>query len=714
MDNVNFDTNRHKRTLSKKDEAMAVLHKFDQQSIPLDSRTYVKVLQMCCKANDLEAGKQVHDHIIQNGVEPNIYVVNNLMKMYVDCGTVVDARQVFDKLVKKDVFTWTIMIGGYVQNNDGAESMEVFRKMLQEGVEPDRITYMSILNACCSPVALEWGKEFHAQALKAGLECDVRVGTALVKMYAKCGSTKDARKVFDKLVKRDVVSWTVMIGAYAESGHVEEAFELFLQMQQEGLKPDAITYLSILNACSSPGALKWVKEVHGQAIKAGLDSDVRVGTSLVKMYAKCGSIQDARKMFEKMVRRSVISWTVMIGAYAESGHGDEAFETFLRMQQEGLKPDAITYLSLLNPCASPGALEWVKEVHTQAIKGGLESDVRVGNAFVNMYAKCGSIKDARQLFDKMVKRDVISWNVMIVGLAQHGCCQDALQCFEQMRRAGIRPDEVTFVGVLSACTHSGLVDECRRHFSSLSEEYGIVPTIEHYGCMVDLLGRAGHLDEAENVIKNMPLEAGVEIWGALLGACRNHCNIKLAEHAAEQCIKLEPENAGVYVLLSNVYAAAGMWDSVMLVRNLMKERGVVKEPGRSWIRVDRKVHSFVAEDRSHPEAEKIYSELKRLTSKMKRAGYVPDIQFVMQDMDEQQKEEAEALCSHSEKLAIAYGLISTPPGTPIRIFKNLRVCSDCHTATKFISKVVGREIVARDANRFHHFKDGVCSCGDYW
>ena len=493
---------------------------------------------------------------------------------------------------------------------------------------------------------------------------------------------------------------------------MRRAFATFLLMRHEGLEPDAITYLSILNPCASPGALEWVKEVHAQAHKAGLESDVRVGNAFVSMYANCGSIKDARQAFDRMVTRDVVSWSGMIGAYAECGHGEEAFETFLQMQQEGFAPNAITYLSILNPRASRGALEWVKEVHGQALKAGLDSDVSLGNAFVNMYAKCGSIEDARQVFDKMDKRDVISWNVMIGGLAQHGSGQDALEIFEQMKRERVKPNDVTFVGVLTACSHGGLVDECRRHFCSLSQDYGIVPTVEHYGCLVDLLGRAGHFDEAVTVIKGMPFVANAQIWGALLSACKIHGNVTLAEQAAEHCLKLDPEQAGVYVLLSNIYAGAGLWDQVARVRNTMKERGVRKEPGRSWIRIDKKVHSFVVEDRSHPQADEIYAELKRLTKEMKSAGYVPDTQCVMHDVDEQQK--AETLCKHSEKLAIAYGLISTPPGTSIRIFKNLRVCSDCHTATKFISKVTGREIVARDANRFHHFKDGLCSCGDYW
>ena len=503
-----------------------------------------------------------------------------------------------------------------------------------------------------------------------------------------------------------------MIGGLAQHGFVHEAFSLFLEMERQGFVPDAVTYVSILSACPSTGALEWVKEVHSHALRAGLESDVRVGSGLVHMYAKSGSIDDARRVFDRIVERNVITWNVMIGGLARQGFGHEAFSLFLEMERGGFVPDSITYVSILSACASAGALEWVREVHSQAMRAGLESDLHVGTALVNMYARSGSIDEARLVFDRIVERDVITWNVMIGGLAQHGCGQEALLLFERMIAEGVGPDGVTFVATLSACSHVGLVDKGRHQFLAMTQDYGIKPTVEHYTCMVDLLGRAGHLEEAKLFILNMPLEPAGATWGALLGACRTYGNVEMAELAAKECLKLEPENAGVYVLLSNIYAAAGKWERVSSVRTMMQDRGIHKEPGRSWIEVDNEIHRFVVGDTSHPEAKEIYAELNILTGKMKAEGYIPDTRLVLHNIDEEDKELA--LCSHSEKLAIAYGLLRTAPGDPIRIYKNLRVCSDCHTATKFISKVTGREIVARDANRFHHFKDGVCSCGDYW
>nr|ABK26521.1 unknown [Picea sitchensis] len=367
---------------------------------------------------------------------------------------------------------------------------------------------------------------------------------------------------------------------------------------------------------------------------------------------------------------------------------------------------------ILRACASVAALEQGKQVHADIIKIGFELDVSVSNGLVDMYGKCGRIEDAQEVFSKLLEPDVASWNAMISGLAQHGCGKEAVLLFEQMLQTGVKPNQITFVVVLSGCSHAGLVDEGRNYFDSMTRDHGISPKAEHYSCMVDLFGRAGCLDEALNFINQMPVEPNASVWGSLLGACRVHGNIELAERAVEQLIELTPENPGTYVLLSNIYAAAGRWDDAGKVRKMMKDRSVKKEPGCSWIEVQNKVHPFIVGDSSHPQIEEIYETLETLTLQMKAAGYIPNTNFVLHDVEEEQKEWI--LGHHSEKLAIAFGIISTPPGTTIRVVKNLRVCGDCHTATKFISRIVSREIVLRDTHRFHHFKDGQCSCGDYW
>ncbi|CAM6129887.1 unnamed protein product [Calypogeia fissa] len=693
-------------------EAYRLFLQMRQEGFKPDAITYMSILNASASTGALEWVKQVHGHASSAGLDKDVRVGNALVHMYAKSGSINDARLVFDEMETRDVVTWNAMIGRLAEHGFLHEAYRLFLQMKQEGFKPNAITYMSILNPSGSAGDLEWVKQVHGHATTAGLESDVRVGNALVHMYAKSGSIDDARLVFDRMATRDLFTWTKMIGALAERGCGHEAYRLFVKMRLEGFKPDAITYLSILNVSASAGALAWVKEVHLHAREAGLESDMRVGNALVHMYGKSGSIDDARLVFDRMETRDVYTWTMMIGGLAEHGCGHEAYRLFLQMRQEGFKPNAITYLSILNASASAGALEWVKEVHGHATIAGMESDGRVGNALIHMYAKIGSIDDARLVFDKMEKHNVVTWNVMIGGLAEHGCGHEALELFRTMNEYGVKPNGTSFVAVLSACCHAGFLGESRRLFLAMSQDYGIEPDIVHYTCMVDLLGRAGHLEEAKLFIRDIPVEPHFVTWVALLAACRTHGNVELGELAAEELFKLEPSNATAYVLLSNIYAAAGKWEKVSLVRTMMQKRGVRKEPGRSWIEVDNKLHEFVVGDTSHPEAKAIYAELNKLTEELKAEGYIPDTQLVLQNIDEEDKELA--LCSHSERLAIVYGLMHIPRGNPIRVVKNLRVCSDCHAATKLITKVTEREIITRDASRFHHFKDGMCSCGDYW
>ena len=692
-------------------EAYDLYLKMKEEGFQPDAVTYMSLLNDCASTGALEWVKDVHRNILEGGYESDVRVGNALIHMYAKCRSIEDAALAFDRMKGRDLIAWNVMIGAYAGSGRGVEAYDLYLKMKEEGFQPDAVTYMSLLNDCASTGALEWVKDVHKHILEEGHESDVRVGNALIHMYAKSGSIEDARMVFDRIKERDVITWTVMIGAYAGSGRGVEAYNLYLKMKEEGFQPNAVTYVSLLNEYASTGALEWVKDVHRHILEGGYESDVRVGNALIHMYAKCRRIEDAAVVFDRMKERNIITWNVMIGAYAGSGRGVEAYDLYLKMKEEGFQPDAVTYMSLLNDCASTGALEWVKDVHRHILEEGHESDVRVGNALVHMYAKSGSIEDAQLVFERMEECDVMTWNIMIGGLGQHGRGQDALELFRKMKADGLVPDAYSFVALLSACSHAGLVDEGRQIFCAM-KDYGVEPTVVHYTCMVDFLGRAGLLEETKLFISSMPVEADARTWGALLGACRTYGNVELGELAAKEFIKLEPADASPYVLLSNIYAAAGQWDQVSFIRHMMQERGIRKEPGVSWIEISNKVHRFIVGDRSHPEANKIYDVLNNLSEKLKAEGYIPDTRLVLRNIDEEQK--VHALCAHSEKLAIAYGLMHTPRGMPIRVYKNLRVCSDCHTATGFISKVTGREIVTRDANRFHHFKDGVCSCGGYW
>jgi pentatricopeptide repeat protein len=677
-----------------------------------NANTYAGLLQVCVNRKSLKEGRRVHGHVIKNGFEMDRFMQNHLANMYAKCSGIDDARQVFDKMSERNLVSWSTMITGYAQNGCGEEAMKLFREMQRGGIEPNQFTYASLSMACASRQNVEEGYEIHAQAIKSGYAVDIFVGSALVDMYAKCGVMEDARKLFDRMPERNVVSWTGMIAGYVQDGDGEEVLRLFCQMQQAGSKPNQFTTSCVLSACSDIEAVAQGKQIHTHVMKTGLEADNFVGNALIDMYAKCGRLEDARQVFEILPELDTVSWNILIAGYSQSNQGEEAMKLFGKMQRADVKPDRVRFSGVLGACASLAILEQGKQIHSLVIKSGFESDVYAGNALVDMYAKCGSIEGSFQVFDAMKERDVVSWNAAISGCAQHGYGKNALQLFEQMQGTGMNPNHVTFICVISACNHAGLVDEGRHYFVSMRQYYGITPRAEHYACMVDLLGRAGHLDEAHNLIDSMPFEPDGRVWGALVGACRIHGNIELGKLAADCLLKLEPSNAGICVLLSNIYAQAGRWNDVARVRQMMKDNGVIKEPGQSWIELKDSIHVFYAEDKSHPQTEKIYAMLERLTKQMKNAGYIPDTSLVLHELAEEQKEQR--ICHHSEKLAIAFGLINMPPGIPIRIIKNLRVCGDCHTAIKFICKIVERAIIVRDTNRFHHFKDGQCSCRDYW
>ncbi|KAL6139331.1 hypothetical protein ACLB2K_064608 [Fragaria x ananassa] len=402
----------------------------------------------------------------------------------------------------------------------------------------------------------------------------------------------------------------------------------------------------------------------------------------------------------------------MISAYSRANQTNQASELFARMKDSGVRPNQVTMVSLISLCGEVGALDLGKWVHSYINQQRIEVDVILRTALVDMYAKCGEIDVALRLFSKAINRDSQMWNVMITGLAMHGCGKQALELFEEMQRQGVKPNDITFIGLLHACSHAGLVADGKKIFEKMVHEFGLAPKVEHYGCMVDLLGRAGKLVEAHKLIKIMPLEPNAIVWGSLLAACKTHKSPNLAEVAARQLLKLEPQNCGYNVLMSNIYAASNKWVDVAGVRKAMKDQGTKKEPGLSSIEVKGAVHDFMTGDKTHPQTRKIYEMLAEMNKKLKEAGYTPNTSVVLQNIDEEEKETA--LNYHSEKLAMAFGLISTAAGTPIRIVKNLRVCDDCHTATKLLSKIYSRVMIVRDRNRFHHFIDGSCSCGDYW
>ncbi|XP_059069475.1 pentatricopeptide repeat-containing protein At3g24000, mitochondrial-like [Cryptomeria japonica] len=694
------------------EKALETFKQMQLDGIKPDTTTFASILPACAKMGDLVWGIDIHQSIMEGGFLSDIIVGNALVDMYAKCGGIDKARELFDRMPQRDIVSWNALIAGYAQNGFVESALEIFKQMQLAAVKPNSTTFASILPMCAKMGALKQGMDIHRSVMEGGFLSDIIVGNTLVDMYAKCGNIDKARKLFDRMQQRDIISWNAMIAGYAHNEFVEKALETFKQMQLTGVKPNSSTLASILPACAKMGALDQGIDIHQSIKDREILVDVVVATAFVDMYAKCGRIDKACELFDKMPHRNVVSWNAMIAGYAQNGFVEKALETFKQMQLAGLKPDSTTFASILPACAKMGALEQGMNIHQSIMEGGFLSDIIVGNALVDMYGKCGNMDKARELFDKMSQKNVVSWNAMIAGYAHNGFCKDALKIFELMKHSGAYPDAVSFSCVLCACRHTGLVDEGCTYFNDMHNPYCITPTIDHYVCMVDLLARAGYLEDTLNFIIKMPIKPVVVLWMCFLGACKSHMNTGLGVFTALLMLDLDTNNATTYVLLSNIYAKVGRWGEVEMVRRLMKYRGVTKIPGCSWIEGHKMVHAFCVGDRSHPQTQEIYAELEKLALEMKAAGYFPDSRHLSNDVEEEEKEFF--LSHHSEKLAIAFGLLNTPPGTTIRVVKNLRVCSDCHTATKFISKIVAREIVVRDANRFHHFKHGKCSCGDYW
>lgn len=690
-------------------ESFQLFRQMQENGFELDGFTYIGILGACTTPADLEQVKQIHTQILRAGLESHVSVGSALVSVYASCGSLADARDVFDKMPQRNVVSWNAMIAGYARHTHQDEVFKLFRHMQQDGVSPDHVTFTILLNACASPEALEEGRTVHSHIVRRGLMSDVTVTNSLVSMYARCGNLQEAREVFYRIPKRDVTSWNAIIAAYVQHGRTEEALELFKKFLSEGGKPDRYTFISVLHAIAKLGALDEGKRVHGLIKQSGLERDVRVATTLISMYSKCESLGHACRVFDSILERNVVSWNAIVAAYAHNEHGSEALKSFWQMQREGFKPDKATFTSALSACASLGALEHGEEIHSQIEQAGLETDVRVGNALVDMYAKCGNLVGAHQVFNRMLERDVVSWNHLIAGYAQHGQGKATLLYYEQMRQSGVKPNKATFVFVMSACSQLGRVEEGYDFLESMSDEHSIEQTEEHFCCMVEILGRAGMLKEAEEFIEEMPLEPDASVWGALFAACSFHKNVELAEFAAECQLDLDPESSSaVCEQLLGIYAAAGRWEDVAEIKRTMEETGVQKVPKCSWIEVNKEIHTFCADGRLYPEGEQIHAKLDDLTKQMKGAE-------ILQESRHARWQEAEDSLSHyPEMLATAFSLINTPPGTPIRTVTNFRMSASCHTAAKSISLLYSCGIFVRDASRFHHFENGACTCGDYW
>ncbi|XP_008242743.1 PREDICTED: pentatricopeptide repeat-containing protein At1g08070, chloroplastic-like [Prunus mume] len=675
---------------------------------PVEPHPCLALLDKCSTMSEL---KQIHAQLLRTGLFFDAFTASKVVAFSAleGSGSLHYARLVLTQIPNPTTYTCNSVIRGYTNKDLPREAIFFYQEMIIQGWVPDRFTFPSLFKSCGD---LWEGKQLHCHSTKLGFVSDSYIQNTLMNMYSNCGCLISARKVFDKMLEKSVVSWATMIDAYAQWDQPIEALKLFDKMESESVGPNEVTLVNVLTACAKARDLKMAKRVHQYIEEYGFGNHLKLNTALMDVYCKCGCVLFARDLFDKMPEKNLFSWNIMINGHVEDSNYDEAFLLFREMQLKGEKGDKVTVVSLLLACSHLGALELGKWLHAYIEKEKIEVDVALGTTLVDMYAKCGSIDGALEVFRKLPEKDVMTWTALISGFAMCGQGKKALEHFHEMQMSGVKPDAITFVGVLAACSHAGLVDEGILHFNSMHEVYGIQPSIEHYGCMVDILGRAGRIAEAEELIRKMQMPPDRFVLGGLLGASRVHGNLEAAERAAQQLLELDPDDDGAYVLLSNLYSSMKRWEEAKRIRELMAERNVKKAPGCSLIEVDGIVHEFVKGDSSHPQSTNIYEMLQDMIERLKKAGYVPEKSEVLLDIDEEEKETA--LCVHSEKLAIAFGLISTNPGTTIRVVKNLRVCSDCHTATKIISKVYNREIIVRDRNRFHRFQDGSCSCKDFW
>ncbi|KAK9120489.1 hypothetical protein Syun_018106 [Stephania yunnanensis] len=562
---------------------------------------------------------------------------------------------------------------------------------------------------------MEEFKQVHAQVLRLGLDtADNRRAGGLVAACALSdwGSMSYACSIFEQIDEPDAFAYNSMMRGHVKDCDPEEAILLYNEMQHRGVQPDNYTFPSLLKACSHVPALQEGMQIHGHVFKYGFEDDLFVQNSLINLYGKCGDVKLCCGVFEQMDHTSVASWSALISSHARLGLWGECLRLFESMNCEGWRPDESTLVSVLSSCAHLGALHVGRCIHGFLLRNMKELNVIVQTSLIDMYVKCGAVENGLAIFHQMGRKNLFSYSVMISGLALHGRAEEALRIFSDMLEEGLEPDDVIYVGVLSACSHAGYLDEGHRYFGMMRNEHRIEPTIQHYGCMVDLMGRAGRLDDAHELIRRMPMKPNSIVWRCLLSASKVHQNIEIAETASRELFQRDPHNTSDYVLLSNLYAQCQRWEDAAKTRTEMVTRGLNQVPGFSLVEVKKKVHKFVSQDKTHPESEAIYEMIHQMEWQLRFEGYRPDTSQVLLDVDEEEKKLR--LRAHSQKLATALALIHTCQGSTIRIVTNLRMCNDCHTYTRLISMIFERTIVVRDRNRFHHFTNGTCSCRDYW
>lgn len=710
--------------------------------------TFVAILTTCIKILDLQLGSQIHALLVKSNYICFTYVYNALMALYLRCGEILMATQLFNEMsyyTKRDLASWNTIVSGLVKVKEYERAFELFREMTRsDGFRVDYFSLSTLLVASMESFDGMKGRECHAHALKTGFGLNLSVNNALLGFYTKCGKLENVVDLFERVPEKDVITWTAMVGAFMEFGEVESAVKAFVQiperscvsynvllagfcqngeglqalklfrgMLERGLELSEFSLTSIVNACALLSDVEIGKQIHGFVTKFGYGSNPWIEAALLDMCTRCGRLDDAEKMFRRWSYKQDISmiWTSLISAYARNGEPDMAASFFCKMCDQAVVVDEVAATTALGVCGSLGSHDLGKQIHCHGHKSGLLSDLGISNAVISMYSKCGNMEDAVKCFNLMPNHNIVSWNSLISGYLLHRHGDKALAVWSEMGRMCIQPDSLTFVLILSAYKHtrSNLLEDCRRLFCSMTSVYDIEPTPDHYAVMVGVLGCWGCYSEAKEIISNMPFEPNDTVWRALLDSCRLRSKTELGKRVAEHLVAMEPQDPSTYILVSNLYAASGRWNCFERIRNEMREKGFRKRPSRSWLIHKNRVRSFYGRDKSHPESKEIYGGLSELIPRCMKAGYVPDTSFVLHDVEKHQKKEF--LFYHSAKLAVTYGVLYT---RTVRVVKNINLCGDCHTFFKYASTVLGREISVRDASGFHLFKNGECSCKDYW
>ncbi|GMH24911.1 hypothetical protein Nepgr_026754 [Nepenthes gracilis] len=551
--------------------------------IPLDPLIYSEFLQLSMDRNAQKQGRLIHGRLILNGLDLDLTLNNKLIMFYAKTGDMANARKVFEIMPKRNVVSWTGLLSGYSQNELFEDALIVFYEMHHSGGKANQFTYSSALRACTKLICLRSGKQIQGCLQKSRFIWNLFVQSALVDFHSKLGAVEDARYIFEKMSERDLVCWNCMIGGYAVQGFINDSFRMFQSMLREGMLPDYITSVSLLSACNQGLHLLKVCQLHAFMVQIGLECYDCLSGLLIDAYAKCGSIKSSYHVFKSMPQKDVMSCTAMINGYAcEPNHCRDALNLFFKIHQSGMLMDDVLLCSMLNICANIVSLSLGKQIHALVLKNQPQCDVAIGNSLIDMYAKCGELEEANHAFDMVEEKNVISWSSLIGGYAKHGYGCKAFAIYKRMEHEGLKPNEITFLSLLFACSHNGLISNGWDFFISMISKYNIAPRGKHYSCMIDLFARGGQLEEALCLTHKMNIEPNASLWSAILGACNIYGNLSVGKVAASRLFQLDPANSANYVVLSSLYAAVGLWDDAWTTRGQMEKKCLKKDPGCSF------------------------------------------------------------------------------------------------------------------------------------